>query len=73
MRPVTALLAAFLQVLLFGEALRGSMGNPLFKFSAAILYLAKLYAFIRHAGLDARVGEAVPQFPAGCRRAARIL
>jgi len=45
-RPITALLAPFLQVLLFRKALWRSMGNPLTKFSAAVFYLAKFYAFI---------------------------
>jgi hypothetical protein len=33
--------------------MRGCMPDPLFKFLATIFYLAKLYAFFRHAGLDA--------------------
>ena len=40
-RPIAALLTAFLQVFLFCEAMRGLMGDPLSKFSAPIFYLAK--------------------------------
>lgn len=41
-RPVAALLGAFFQVLLFRQALRGFMLDPLSKLAAAILYLSKL-------------------------------
>lgn len=68
--PVPALVGTFFQVLLFGEALRRSMGNPLSKFFATAFYLAKFYALICHLKLDARVPKGIYlQFAGRCSRA----
>lgn len=62
--PVPTLFASFGQMLLFLKALRCSMGNPLFKFSATTFYFAKFYALICHSDLDARLLANVSICPA---------
>ena len=41
-RPITALQAVLIEVLLFGEAMQGSMLNPLSKFAATAFDFTKL-------------------------------
>ena len=62
MSPIPTLVAAFLQMLLIRHALGGATQDPFSKFTAAMFYLAKLYAFVRHADLDA--GDGMVALPA---------
>lgn len=72
MRPVPALVAAFLEMFLFLKALRRSTGNPFFKFSAAAFYFAEFYALICHPNLDARPSRGCAFFPWPARLAPMI-
>jgi hypothetical protein len=60
-RPVGALLRAFLQVFLFHKALGRVDGEPVLQFFAAIVYLAEFQSFVFHPGLDAKWRSSVSQ------------